>query len=65
MKEMDFLLSNADVFEKRIPQSPFQYGDTRVACPCCGTWDYLHNADLQRNKHCGNCGQALDWGESK
>ena len=31
-------------------------------CPHCGSRDYLRNEDGNRNKFCGQCGKALDWG---
>jgi ribosomal protein S27AE len=50
----------------RIPRSPFPDGkkSTYLACPNCGSEDYLHNAeDEERNDYCGKCGQAIDWAE--
>lgn len=49
---------------KNKPMSPFPDGDTHVlACPCCGSGEYLYNEDGHRNKYCGQCGQAIDWEE--
>lgn len=33
-----------------------------VACPNCGSGEYLHNADENENVFCGQCGQAIKWG---
>lgn len=49
---------------KNEPRSPFPDGDTSIlACPCCGSGEYLYNEDGNRNKYCGQCGQAIDWEE--
>lgn len=50
----------------RIPRSPFPDGkkSTYLACPNCGSSEYLYNAeDEERNDYCGKCGQAIDWSE--
>ena len=33
-----------------------------LACPNCGSGEYLHNADENENAFCGQCGQAIKWG---
>lgn len=44
-------------------ESPWPDGDTSIlACPRCGSGEWLHNPDENRNKFCGQCGQAIDWG---
>ena len=46
-----------------IPASPYPDGDKGVlACPYCGSGEYLHNADENENAFCGQCGQAIKWG---
>lgn len=30
-------------------------------CPNCGSGEYLHNEDGNRNDYCGQCGVELDW----
>jgi ribosomal protein S27AE len=48
----------------RIPRSPFPDGDKSIlACPNCGSGEYLHNQDEAENTFCGQCGQAIDWAE--
>lgn len=43
--------------------SPYPDGDKGVmACPNCGSGEYLHNADENENAFCGQCGQAIKWG---
>lgn len=32
-------------------------------CPNCGSGEYLHNPDINRNKYCGQCGTKLDWSD--
>lgn len=42
-----------------IPASPYPDGDKGVmACPNCGSGEYLHNADENENAFCGQCGQT-------
>lgn len=44
--------------------SPFPDGDFGImACPTCGSGEFLHNEDGNRNRYCGQCGQAIDWDE--
>lgn len=41
-------------------------GDEHIlACPRCGSGEYLHNEDGNQNDYCGQCGQKLEWGEEK
>ena len=45
--------------EKQIPKRPLPYKGFDGKCVCCGV------IFLDRStKHCGNCGQALDWSTS-
>lgn len=47
-----------------IPESPYPDGDTSIlACPSCGSGEYLTNEDGNLNAFCGQCGKAIDWGE--
>ena len=49
----------------QIPRSPFPDGDKSIlACPNCGSGEYLHNEDGAENTFCGQCGQAIDWSEA-
>ncbi len=32
-------------------------------CPTCGSGEYLHNEDGNKNDFCGQCGCALDWSQ--
>lgn len=44
------------------PTAPYPDGDRSIiACPNCGSGEYLHNEDGNRNAFCGQCGQAIDW----
>lgn len=50
--------------EKVTPKSPYPDGDKGIlACPCCGSGEWLHNADENPMNFCGQCGQAIDWSE--
>ena len=47
-----------------VPKSPYPDGDRSIiACPSCGSGEYLWNEDGNRNHFCGQCGQAIDWGD--
>ncbi|SCJ70710.1 Uncharacterised protein [uncultured Flavonifractor sp.] len=49
--------------EKMVPLSPHPDGDERVeACQRCGSGEFLYNEDGNRNRFCGQCGQAIKWG---
>lgn len=51
-----------DALRLRIPRSPFPDGDKSIlACPNCGSGEYLHNQDEAENTFCGQCGQAILW----
>lgn len=44
------------------PLTPYPDGDTSIiACPRCGSGEYLHNEDGNEQNYCGKCGQAIDW----
>ena len=32
-----------------------------MACPSCGSGEYLHNEDGNEQNFCGQCGQAIEW----
>ena len=50
------------ILNKKIPKSP--YIDFNIlACPNCGSGEYLHNEDGNQQQYCGQCGQAIDWEE--
>lgn len=50
------------ILNKQIPKSP--YIDFNIlACPNCGSGEYLHNEDGNPQQYCGQCGQAIDWEE--
>jgi len=48
--------------EKRVGEKPYPDDDNAIlACPYCGSGEYLHNQDANRNRYCGQCGQKIDW----
>ena len=52
-----------EALRRRVPESPYPDGDAGVlACPSCGSGEYLHNEDGNRCRFCGQCGQAIEWG---
>lgn len=53
------------VFERNSCQANIHPdGDEHIlACPRCGSGEYLHNEDGNRNDYCGQCGQKIEWGE--
>lgn len=50
--------------DRNQPKSPYT-DSLRDTCACsrCGSGEYLHNEDGNRNSFCGQCGQAIDWTE--
>lgn len=51
---------------KMLPLSPHPDGDEHIeACQGCGSGEYLYNEDGNRNKFCGQCGQAIKWTDEK
>ena len=47
---------------RRMPGPPHPDGDESIlACPTCGSGEYLYNEDGNRCCFCGWCGQAIDW----
>ena len=60
MCESDDMHNVIVALEKQIPKKPDLDGG--VYCPCC-----LHEfkANYDTTSYCPNCGQAIDWGDSK
>lgn len=53
-----------DALALRIVRNVFpDFDKTIMACPNCGSGEFLHNADFNRNKFCGQCGQAITFKE--
>lgn len=41
-------------------KNPHPDGDNSIlACPCCGSGEYLENEDGNENRFCGQCGQRV------
>lgn len=54
------------VLMMRMPRSPHPDGDEHIlACPNCGSGEYLLNQDGAENAYCGKCGQAIEWEADK
>lgn len=49
--------------EKMVPRSVCL--DGIEACQGRGSGEYLYNEDGNRNRFCGQCGQAIEWGEEE
>lgn len=47
-----------------VPESPY-IDDDVLACPGCGSGEYLHNEDGNKNAFCGQCGQPIEWEETR
>lgn len=48
--------------ERMVPRPPHPDGDEQIlACPRCGSGEYLHNEDGNEQRFCGQCGQAIKW----
>ena len=53
-----------NALQLKILRSPYPDGDKSIlACPNCGSGEYLYNEDVAENSFCGQCGQAIDWSE--
>ena len=53
-----------DALEKQIPKKPKECGEDWFVCPKCET-SIVSLDELETHKFCLNCGQALDWGDTK
>lgn len=51
--------------KKQIPKKLRVDDEGWLCCPKCNETFKLHNQYHERNRHCGNCGQALDWGDGE
>ena len=49
--------------EKQIPKKPRIDADEWTCCPECDSTFKIFDSFNKRNRYCGNCGQALDWGD--
>lgn len=51
-----------EALARRIPRPPHpdEYPSI-LACPACGSGEYLYNEDGNEQRFCGQCGQAIDW----
>lgn len=48
--------------EKQVEKKPYPDDDNSIlACPYCGSGEYLYNPDENENQYCGQCGQKIDW----
>lgn len=51
----------AEALEKQIPQKQRTDNHDWRCCPRCYKTFSMVNVLNERNRYCGNCGQALDW----
>lgn len=50
--------------DRDVAKSPYPDGDKHIlACPRCGSGEFLHNTDENENTYCGQCGQRILWEE--
>ena len=54
-------MENERAIEILDPEHREAYESGVLACPSCGSGEYLHNEDGNRCRFCGQCGQAIDW----
>lgn len=53
-----------EALDRRIARSLYQgVSIDDLSCPSCGSGEYLHTEDGKKNLFCGQCGQAIDWGD--
>ena len=61
---IDSLKLAVSAIQYRIAENVHPDGDTNIlACPYCGSGEYLTNEDGARNEYCGQCGKALIFGD--
>lgn len=59
-EQIHALAMAAKAFEKQLPKKP-PVIDELYHCPSCGGMAAI----MQGDNYCFNCGQALDWGDTK
>jgi len=68
-KRYSYKLTEDGIVRRGVDESEWPFSDTPhpdgdqsiLACPNCGSGEYLHNEDGNRNKFCGQCGTAINW----
>ena len=53
-----------EALEKQIPKKPKIDADEWTCCPNCYSSFKILDSFKERNRYCGNCGQALDWSDT-
>ena len=55
-----------EVAKKQIPKKLDGKDEDDLVCGChnCGEVNALWRMNGDRNRYCGNCGQAIDWGDT-
>ena len=59
-----------EALKKQIPKKPIGkidpvFGDSCTVCPNCENTAIVNLLTHSMFNHCPNCGQALDWGDTK
>ena len=58
------LINMFDLDDRDVAKSRYPSGDKHIiACPRCGSGEFLHNPDEVENMYCGQCGQRILWEE--
>lgn len=54
-----------EALDMKVPKKPISDEDGWSCCPNCNNTFKMFDAFKRKNRHCGNCGQALDWREQQ
>lgn len=64
IEELKFILEVLEfLYYRNIEDKVLEEEGVAPFCPCCGSGEYLHNEDENRNEYCGQCGIKLDWSD--
>lgn len=64
MNFVEEITMGIEALEKRMPKKPDICGEDLFICPNCKL-ELFSSEEFESNKYCYNCGQALDWSDSK
>ena len=62
--DFEWLEKSKEALEKQIPKEPTICDDDVFICPTCKTYIFVSD-EFESHKFCLNCGQALDWSDTK
>lgn len=75
LQDIEALKVGISALEKQVPKKlkhkaetfviqDYEYEDDYISCPFCDKFlGVNYNNDIEKHKHCPDCGQALDWSD--